>query len=371
MRFSTCFLSLLLVVPSLALPSPRAFKTIVVNSTTNVELSYIDSGAPAGAATYPTIFAIHGIIFSNLVFQKLMDSASSLGVRVVGINRRPFPGSTPFTDAELNVIYTGGSGTAERQAELDARGHELGTFIANFITQFNLPRLSADGKTGGAVLLGWSLGAPFALAAVSAAGSLPPATLETLSANLRSIIVYEPAPLAIGLPTPSQNWNPLVDSTIPADLQLEAFGQWVTAYFDNNIANRNLDDLAWVVTSPSHTPTLYTIAAAGKLDAMQELGADAQTDLPFIFNFASELLGSYRNALFDANTAATFPKLKRSVLCGTKTAAFGVNGFWAIQDDQAANAPQASIAYKMMDGTNHLAIWDNPTTIINTVKSLV
>ncbi|KAK7055272.1 hypothetical protein R3P38DRAFT_1349671 [Favolaschia claudopus] len=359
-------LSLLLVLPV----HIAAFNSLIVNTNPNIALSYLDSGAPRGVSNYPTIFAIHGMIFSNLVFQKIMDLAPSLGVRVVAVNRRPFPGSTSLTAAELNVINTGGSGADERAAQLDTRGHEIATFISNFITQFNLPRMSADGKTGGAIILGWSVGAPYALAAISAADSLPTPIKSTFSTNLRSVIVYEAAPIAIGLPTPPQNWNALVDNTIPANLQLQAFGQWLTSYFDHDISKRSLDGLSWVITSPSRTPTLYSIAAAKKLDAMQELGADAQTDLPMLFFFGDQLVASYRKAFYDANVAALFPKLKRSVLCGNKTAAFGINGFWAIQDDQKVNGPKTSVTYKMMSGTNHLGHWDDPSTVLNAIISL-
>ena len=38
--------------------------TLIVNASTGVEPSYIDSGAPA-QASYMTIFAIHGMIFTK------------------------------------------------------------------------------------------------------------------------------------------------------------------------------------------------------------------------------------------------------------------------------------------------------------------
>ena len=46
--------------------------TIVVNATTGVELSYIDSGPPPNKTTVPytTIVAIHGMIFTDRAFQQ-------------------------------------------------------------------------------------------------------------------------------------------------------------------------------------------------------------------------------------------------------------------------------------------------------------
>ncbi|KAJ7130777.1 hypothetical protein C8R43DRAFT_1089921 [Mycena crocata] len=345
------------------------FQTLVVNATTNVSLSYIDSGAPS-TPSYTTIFAVHGMLFTNLIFEKIIDIAPSHGVRVVAINRRHFPGSTPFTPEELNVVFTGGSGDDERDAQMEARGHEIGTFIATFVQKFHLPPLSADGKEGGSVLLGWSVGAPYQLAAIASADTLSEDTRSVLSAHVRSLILYEPAPIALGLPTPAQNWNPLVDNSIPAPLQLAAFGQWVTAYFDHqSIETRDLDSLSWVLTAPDQSPTLYGIPA-DKLGPMLRLGEDATTDLPFLFFFANQLVKAYRKAFYDGATAALFPKMKKSFLCGDRTAAFGVCGLWAVQDDQAIHGPSTKVTFKFMNGTNHFGHWDDAETVLKTFISL-
>ncbi|KAJ7764874.1 Alpha/Beta hydrolase protein [Mycena metata] len=347
-----------------------SFQTLVVNATTGVELSYIDSGPPSAHEPYTTIFAIHGMIFSNVVFQRMIALAPTQGVRVVAINRRGFPGSTPFTPEEFNVNLTGGSGDAEREAQMEARGHEIATFIAIFIQKFDLPAFSGAGRPGGAILLGWSLGAPFTTFAIANSDTLPEATREVLTSHVRSLILYEAAPIALGLPTPAQNWNPLMDSTIPASLRLEAFSQWVTAYFDHaSTTDKALDSLSWVVTSPSRVPTLYGIPAV-QLTAMIQLGAAASTDRPFLFFFHDQLLSAYRKAFYDASTAALFPNMKRAVLCGDKTAAFGIAGMWAVEVDHATTSPQAKVTYEMMSGTNHLGPWDDATTVLETVIRL-
>lgn len=67
-------LSIFLLLPSLFPVLVMSFKTLVVNSSTGVELSYIDSGPPK-QKDYTTIIAIHGLSFTNgkrfLFFRKI------------------------------------------------------------------------------------------------------------------------------------------------------------------------------------------------------------------------------------------------------------------------------------------------------------
>ncbi|KAF8917706.1 hypothetical protein CPB85DRAFT_1431233 [Mucidula mucida] len=283
-----------------------AFQTLVVNASTGVELSFIDSGPPA-QDVYTTIFAVHGMIFTNLVFQKVLDIAPSKGVRFVALNRRPFPGSTPFTPEELDVTLTGGTGDADRDVQIEARGHEIAMFVAEFIKKFTIPALSQDGKQGGVALLGWSVGAAYPLAAIGSAPTLPKDVKELLGSYIRSLISYEPAGLVLGLGMPAQQWTPLADTTMPENIRLPSFGQWVTSYFDHeDITQRDLDKLSWILSSPTHIPTLYRIPT-DELNAMMRLGDDAGTDLPFLAAFQNQLLISCRKALFNAMSLKSSP----------------------------------------------------------------
>ncbi|PBK63897.1 hypothetical protein ARMSODRAFT_893753 [Armillaria solidipes] len=347
--------------------------SLVVNSTTGVHLAYLDTGAPSHTSSYTTIFAVHGMVFTNLIFQKVMSVASSNGVRFVAIQRRPFPGSTPFTDEELNVTLTGGSGDEERDFEIEMRGHEISSFVDIFIQNHNLPRVSNDGKSGGASLLGWSVGGAYVVAAIASTGTLPVDVQTRLGAYVRSMIVYEAAPIVLGLPTPSQNWAPLVDTTMPEDLRLPAFGQWCTGYFDHgNItlsSAHDLDSLSWILTTPEHVPTFYKIPVE-ELDRITRYGSDAATDLPFLFFFANQLNAVYRKAFNDEGIGAIFPLLTRSFLCGDETGAFGVSGLWAIQDDQIENGTGTTVDYKLVPGGNHFMMWDNPETAFSAFMDL-
>lgn len=121
------------------------------------------------------------------VFQKVMSLAPKYGLRIVAINRRDHPGSTPFTPAELQVLA---SGTDEEKGSfVRARGLELATFADNFIKQNNLPPISEDGKGGGIALLGWSLGSTVTLACVANIDSLPAEVQSRFKLYLRAHIL--------------------------------------------------------------------------------------------------------------------------------------------------------------------------------------
>lgn len=124
-----------------------------------------------------------------VIFERMLPVASNKGARFVALNRRHYPGSTEYRSGELNIVVSGGT-EEEKDAELQARGIEIATFIDNFIQINDLPPISEDRKTGGIILLGWSLGSVTAFATIASAGALPSDTRARLGARIRSIIVY-------------------------------------------------------------------------------------------------------------------------------------------------------------------------------------
>ncbi len=117
----------------------------------------------------------------------MIDLAASKGVRFVALNRRHFPGTTPLSSEELVITQTGGTDDSQREALVEARAHEIALFIDVFIQKFNLPSISSG---GGVALLGWSLGATFALIVISSVDTLPEDVRRRLNDYMRSLILY-------------------------------------------------------------------------------------------------------------------------------------------------------------------------------------
>ncbi|THH14811.1 hypothetical protein EW146_g5570 [Bondarzewia mesenterica] len=199
------------------------------------------------------------------------------GIRFVAVNRRNFPGSTPFTSDEASILATG-----------DDRQKSASTT--------SIPPISDDGKIGGIALLGWSVRAPFACA-----------TIASVDSHAHSPCLWTPdSREKLGARYRCQH---------PAELRLRAFAHWMTAYFDHgDLFKRDLDLLSYIMPSTSRSPTIFTMAATEVKDIPQ-------------------LKESYRNAFFDSATAELFRKMEISILAGDRSLSWGLAGLWAVQDD--------------------------------------
>ncbi|KAG5651399.1 hypothetical protein H0H81_008781 [Sphagnurus paluster] len=325
-----------------------------------VELSYIDSGIPKAHDRYTTIIAIHGLCYTNLIFQRINTVAHEKGVRVIAPNRRSFPGSTELSPEDFDILTKGGT-DEQRDTLIQARSHEIATFIDNAIQTLGLSPISDDGKSGGIVLLGWSIGAALALAAIAHSTTLPVEVRDRLSKHIRSLVLYEAAPIVLGFPAPAQSgWAPLVNPSIPESLRLPSFAQWSTAYFDHgDLTKRDLDSLSWVVVSTLSPPTIYNIPET-QLKEMQRYGPEAIGDRDFLFSFAKQFKASYRKAFYDPEILEAFPKMKLTYITGDKTCAFGLAGLWALQDDEKEAGGKKPVDYRVIPGVNHFWHWDDP-----------
>ncbi|KAJ8092409.1 hypothetical protein PM082_023864 [Marasmius tenuissimus] len=71
---------------------------------------FTDTGAPLNSTEYATMVIVHGLGFPGAGFEPLQSQALSSHLRVIALNRRDYPGSTPFSVAELEPLH-GGDGS--------------------------------------------------------------------------------------------------------------------------------------------------------------------------------------------------------------------------------------------------------------------
>ncbi|KAI5121420.1 hypothetical protein M0805_006183 [Coniferiporia weirii] len=200
----------------------------LVDKEANIELAYIDSG-PVPGDTYTTLVCVHGHTYHAQTFSRLPPLAPRHNLRIIALNRRDYTGSTPFSPAELADL-TGSSEPAHTRF-LQARGAEIARFLVRMVVEKNLPRASADGKSGGLALLGWSLGNLTTMAFVSNLDTYPREVLETLEPYLRTFFMYELPDNSLGHPAPEGGFHPYEDPSIPDRMRGIVFGTWASSYY--------------------------------------------------------------------------------------------------------------------------------------------
>jgi hypothetical protein len=85
-------------------------------------------------------------------FQKVLPFAPKDNIRIISVNRRDYTGSTKYTDDDIKDLN---EGKASFMARLGAEVAHLLIWLAE---AQKVPKISADGKTGGISIMGWSTG---------------------------------------------------------------------------------------------------------------------------------------------------------------------------------------------------------------------
>lgn len=113
-----------------------------------------------------------------------MPLCSADNVRLVLINRRLYAGSSAYSPAELKDLVHG------RKVFMERLGAQVGKFLLWFVEDQALPSVSVDGKTGGLVLMGWSMGCTLVLAFLGHPEAIQNSTYTELETYLRKVVLF-------------------------------------------------------------------------------------------------------------------------------------------------------------------------------------
>ncbi len=136
-------------------------------------------------------------------FSRLIPLAERYNTRLVLLNRRDYPGSTPYTDEERAMVARlapeSDEATLSQAREhfdrfLRDRAREVFDFLEDLVRRDNIPPAQPDRNAGGIVVAGWSLGALWMTSLLAYAPSFPVNDVE-LSGYVRRVVVFgEPCP---------------------------------------------------------------------------------------------------------------------------------------------------------------------------------
>ncbi|KAI0641979.1 hypothetical protein C8Q79DRAFT_265895 [Trametes meyenii] len=210
----------------------------------------MDSGAPADRSDYTSLVVIHGYVGHGgeycsalgVSYRKLIPLANSFKVRVILLNRRDYPGATPYTPQERAVLLSvpedppTGNGeilTVRQKLEkfMRDRAKELYESLQALVSERGLPPAS---DTGGIILAGGSLGSAWMLALLRHVAEFPANTECDLRTYVRRVVLWDPSNLVMGYPVPASqdSYNPLFSSPeLTHEARGGAFLHWITSYF--------------------------------------------------------------------------------------------------------------------------------------------
>ncbi len=123
-------------------------------------------------------------------FERMLSFATSYNLRIVTVNQRDYPGSTPYTPSELDLLAS--LVVEDQELALRAQAQEIAAFLVHLTKSTDIPPVrETDGRRiGGLVLLGLSLGNFIPLSLFGNAEHLDVETRTLLEIYLRSFVVF-------------------------------------------------------------------------------------------------------------------------------------------------------------------------------------
>ncbi|KAH9843701.1 Alpha/Beta hydrolase protein [Rhodofomes roseus] len=346
---------------------------------------YEDTGAPSRCATYTTLVLIHGGVFHSAIYRPIIPYAAARNVRLVLVNVRDYPGSTPYSASELAALRSGNR--EEQKAMLDERGKEVAKFLLWFIGKEKIPQ-TANGQTGNSsrtgelALLAWSWGNTITMAFLAQAAKLPQRDQEILGSYLRTLFLCSGH--ALGLPTDLAEFimHPFRDAQIPVEQQGRTFERWVSEYYahalpkDAALHSLTYDELkASLVQQPIDNPPPEHVATVDRLSSEQyadvvDPTVTARSHLLYIMAVDRSV---YRDVMHDALwDSSVWPGLRVPLIWCDMSVSETVFAAWHFSQQVKENWPRGArkIDIVRFEGANHFPHWDEPQRMLELLLTL-
>jgi len=313
---------------------------------------YTDSG-PLQDTEYTTLFFIHGHTFHSGIFQRLVPFAPAHRLRIICLNRREYPGSTPYSSEERNAILDG-SDTA-RAEFLHQQGILIALAIDTLILELSLPKTVA--------VACWSMGIIFSVASLASIDRLPESTRERLQAHVKYFFFLDPPFQGLGAPDPPDPYNPLWDDDIPAEARGPAFGKWVGSYFHHHdLQSRDVSTLSRWAPNASKKPTVERMTPE-ELSSVASFESSARFETVLVEPaFGTFLAAQMQKALLDSNIREMWGNPQVWHVYGEASIWNSVYASWWLEEKAGTSK---DIRFKALDGANHFFMWDEPARTVD------
>ncbi|KAJ7849293.1 hypothetical protein B0H13DRAFT_2361314 [Mycena leptocephala] len=198
------------------------------------------------------------------------------------------------------------------------------------------------------------MGTLFVLALIASIETLPTATQELLSSFVHTVVLLQSPSLALGVPIPSGWLIPHTDPNIAPESRGFAFAKWVSSYF---------------IHGDLKSATVETLSPED-LFAMTDFGpAEKYDNIIGLPPFAGAVFKQTNKALFDPTVRAAWSQTRFWTLYGSAEPWPIIYGAWFLEaQSHEMNNPELVIEFKVIDGSNHFLVWEDPEKAINELK---
>ncbi|KAI0732396.1 hypothetical protein C8Q72DRAFT_818612 [Fomitopsis betulina] len=350
------------------------------------QLWYEDSGRPWASPRYTTLVLIHGGVFHGAIFKPLTTYAWRHGIRLVMLNSRDYPGSTPYSWAELTAL--GSSNPETQRSVIEHRGLEIAAFLRWYIREENIPMAPSpqeyhNAGGGGISLLAWSWGTALAMSFLAQAAKLPQQDRWRLGSYLRTVILLDSSRHALGVPEDVVTgfYHPLLDNRIAPKDKARAFQRWVASHYAHRIPEVMAFPSATVNEVRSrlvHYPsTSSTPESASRVETMFYQEHDEVADIPVVERsqlfYTSIDIAVYEEVMQAAMwDASVWPRLRiKFVWCDRSVAEAVLAACHFAQQVEGWPAGSRDVEFVRFRGANHMPHWNEPERTMGLLAKLV
>ncbi|KLO13269.1 hypothetical protein SCHPADRAFT_874309 [Schizopora paradoxa] len=339
--------------------------------------AFDDTGPPPGTNAYTTLIVVHGTGFHKGIFKRLLPLAHGQGIRLVLINRRDYYGSTPFTNAELELIQS--TDPIKHNQFFGDRATELAEFVVAFAEREHLPKVDETGTIGGVAVMAWSSGNVFAQPLLSFADSIPLPTKIKLEEYFRLFIILDVPLWVLGDrdPSPTTLTGKLRDPSIPVKERLRSFNYWVSAYYDHpsTTSCRREDLIIWPEDDGTRS-TAFSNMTASELEELTDYSALPRSEVsgqqicPEVFEEWT------RKAIFDDTMAREFfPNVHVAAIWAEKSHWSCVGAGWKykqlLDEYRERSVTGRHLSIIKIPGANHFPHWDQPKQTMDVLEQIL
>jgi len=281
------------------------------------------------------------------------------------LNRRDYAGSSKYTDDNLKDLNAGDKVFMERL------GLEVAYFLTWFAENHDIPKISADRKSGGFAVMGWSMGNATSTSLLGYPDVIGSERYQKLEPYFRRLVLYDPPFLVFGYEQRPEGYNPFTDPDFHTPQKVfENFGLWVSGYYNHpDFASRSINGLDF--SKHGTNPTIKNMSPEEMAVNFDGLAGE-RTEGPMFFPMQPTLKLQLKKVLFDEKAVSeVLPKIEVShIVCARAIwyCAWGMIETERIYKEHVAQGRKTRpMRFIEIPTANHFVHWDDPKAFFDAV----